>query len=178
MTEPGLETERLLMLPHTLADFADSLALWSDAETARYLGRSPAEEEIWRRLMSCAGSWALLGFGYWVVRERGSGRFVGEVGFADSRRGLGPAFDGAPEIGWTLAPAFRGRGLAGEAIAGALAWNDRRTEGGRTVCMIRSDNAASIRLAERAGYRAFARSTSKGAPVLLFERPPSSPARP
>ena len=172
MTERVLETERLLMQPHRLADFPDSLALWSHPEITRGIGgRSPAEEEVWRRLMSCAGSWALLGFGYWVLRERHGGRFVGEVGFSDSRRGLGPAFDGAPEIGWTLAPAFQGRGLAGEAIAAALGWNDRRTGGGRTVCMIGPDNAASIRLAERAGYRSFARSRFNGAPTLLFERP-------
>jgi RimJ/RimL family protein N-acetyltransferase len=172
MTDPVLETERLIMRPHGLEDFPDSLAMWSDPQIARSIGgRSPAAEEVWRRLMSCAGSWALLGFGYWVVREREGGRFVGEVGFGDSRRGLGPAFDGAPEIGWTLAPAFQGRGLAGEAIAAALAWHDRRTGGGRTVCMIGPDNAASLRLAERAGYRNFARRSFNGAPTLLFERP-------
>lgn len=168
---PVLETERLSMRPHALGDFGDSLALWSDPEITCGIGRVPAREEVWRRLMSSAGSWALLGFGYWVLREPGDGRFVGEVGFAEGRRGLGPAFDSAPEIGWTVAPSFQGRGLAGEAIAAALAWNDRRTGGGRTVCMIGPDNAASIRLAERAGYRAFDRSTFRGAPHLLFERP-------
>jgi hypothetical protein len=117
MTDPVLETERLIMRPHGLEDFPDSLAMWSDAEIARSIGgRSPSEEEVWRRLLSCAGSWALLGFGYWVVREREGGRFVGEVGFGDSRRGLGPAFDDAPQIGWTVAPAF-----------GVAAWPARRS---------------------------------------------------
>lgn len=168
---PTLETERLIMRPHALSDLPDSLALWSDPETTRHLGRPATEEEVWQRLMRYAGFWALLGFGFWVVLEREGGRFVGEVGFGAGRPGLGAAFDGAPEIGWAIMPAAKGRGLAGEAVAAAVAWNDSRTGGGRTVCLIHRDNAPSIRLAERAGYRRYAQSTYKDAPTLLFERP-------
>lgn len=169
---PVLQTERLLLRPHALTDFDDSLSLWSDPATTRHIGGRPSsEEEVWQRLMRYAGYWALLGFGFWVVREREGDRFIGEVGFGDGRRGLGPAFDGAPEIGWATAPALQGRGFATEAVSAALAWNDARTGGGRTVCMIHPDNAASIRVAERAGYRRFAESSFKDAPVLLFERP-------
>lgn len=172
MSGPVLETERLVLRPHVLSDFDDSFSLWSDPETVRHIGGRPAtEEEVWRRLMRYAGFWSLLGFGFWVARERDGRGFVGEVGFGDGRRGLGPAFDGAPEAGWAIAPSFHGRGLAAEATAAALDWNDRRTGGGRTVCLIHPDNAASIRMAERVGFRRFKESRYKDAPTVLFERP-------
>jgi len=170
MTGPVLRTDRLLMHPHGLDDFADSLAFWSDPEATRYIGRPLTEEEAWARLMRHAGFWALLGFGSWVVREREGRRFVGEVGFLDGRRGLGPRVDSAPEIGWGVSPALQGRGYAGEAVAAALAWNDRRTEGGRTVCLVHPENAPSLRIAERAGFRRFAETTLKDVPALLLER--------
>lgn len=166
---PVLETERLVLRPHGLEDFADSLTLWSDPDVTRHIGgRTPAEDEVWSRLMRYAGFWTLLGYGYWVVRERDSGRFVGEVGFGDGRRGLGPAFSDTPEAGWAISPDAQGRGMAQEAVAATLAWADARWR--RTVCLIHPDNAASLRLAERNGFNAFERTTFKDAPTVLFER--------
>jgi len=83
-----LRTARLALAPHTLADFDDSAALWADPEVVRYIGGKPSTEaESWVRLMRCAGSWALLGLGYWVAREAASGRFVG-AGHLGARPGL------------------------------------------------------------------------------------------
>ena len=166
---PVLQTERLVMRPHGLDDFDDCLALWSDARTARFIGGRPsAEDEVWIRLLRYAGGWSLLGFSFWAVREHDGGGFVGEVGLFHGRRGLGPRFDDAPETGWAIAPAMQGRGLAGEALAAALAWADDRWA--RTVCMIDPENAPSLRLAERNGFRPFEEAQFKGAPTVLFER--------
>jgi hypothetical protein len=35
------------------------------------------------------GHWALMGFGYWVIEEKATGEFVGDVGFADFKRFAG-----------------------------------------------------------------------------------------
>jgi RimJ/RimL family protein N-acetyltransferase len=52
-----------------------------------------------------------------------------------------------------------------------LAWGEAHFgQGARTVCMISPDNAPSIRAAQKAGYREFARTTYKGSPTILFER--------
>ena len=151
-------------------DFRDSAALWADPIVTRHIGGRPStEEEVWGRLMRYVGHWAVLGFGYWIVRDK-EGRFVGEVGFADWRRELEPSFDGAPEAGWVLAPAFHGRGYATEAVRAALAWGDERFDGARTVCMIDPHNQPSIRVAEKAGYAQYARTLYKGEPTVLFER--------
>src|SRR4051794_10632439 len=120
---PTLSTERLRLVPPDLAAFAESAALWSDPQVTRHIGGRPSTpEEVWARLMRYVGHWSLLGYGYWCVREKVGGRFVGEVGFADWRRDLEPSFDGAPEAGWALTPAFHGRGYASEAVAAMLAW--------------------------------------------------------
>ena len=53
----------------------------------------------------------------------------------------------------------------------ALAWTDAYRLEPRTVCMISPENAPSVRLAERVGYRPYARADYKGSTVDLYERP-------
>lgn len=169
---PVLQTERLVLQGHTVADFDDCVALWADLDVTRHIsGRASTPEETWARVMRYAGMWALLGFSYWVIRERETGRFVGEAGFADFRREMTPSLDGAPEVGWALATWAHGRGYATEVVRAALAWGDAHLAAPRTVCMISPENAASIRVAEKCGFREFARTTYKGADTILFERP-------
>ena len=59
----------------------------------------------------------------------------------------------------------------GEALEAALAWADAHLRAARTLCMISPDNLASVRLAERVGYRPYRRTTYRDEPVQLFERP-------
>lgn len=168
----SIDTERLTLRVHRLEDFPDSLALWGDPMVTRYIGGRPfKEEEVWQRLLRYAGHWSLLGFGYWVVRERGSGRFVGEAGFANGRRQLEPSFGDAPESGWALAPWAHGKGYATEAVRAVLAWGEARFgPGRRTVCMISPENLPSLRVAAKCGYREYARTTYHDDPTILFER--------
>lgn len=168
---PTIETARLRLRGHRVADFADCAAMWGDAAVARHIGGRPSSaEESWARILRYAGLWPLLGYGYWAVAEKASGRFVGDVGFADFKRDMQPSFDGAPEIGWVLASWAHGQGFATEAVGAAVAWGDRHFGAAPTVCMIDPDNAASIRVAEKCGYREYARATYKGQPAILFRR--------
>jgi RimJ/RimL family protein N-acetyltransferase len=168
---PTLTTERLVLTGHTLEDFDESAAMWADPVVTRHIGGRPfTGEEVWARLMRYAGHWALKGYGYWLVREREGGRFVGEVGFADWRRELDPPFDGAPEAGWVLAPWSHGQGFGGQAVAAISAWGDAHFAGARTVCMIDPENQASLRLAARAGYAEYARTAYHGSATVLLER--------
>jgi RimJ/RimL family protein N-acetyltransferase len=167
----AIDTERLTLRRHERVDFRESAALWGDPEVTRYIGGKPlTEEEVWSRLLRHIGHWSLLGFGCWVVREKASGRFVGEVGFADLKRALDPAFDGAPEAGWVLASWSHGRGYATESVRAVIDWGLRHLGPVRTVCLIDDENVRSIRVAEKCGYREYARTTYKGNPVILFER--------
>jgi RimJ/RimL family protein N-acetyltransferase len=169
---PVLETERLTLRGHTLADFDECATMWGDPLVTRHIsGRPSTEEEVWARVLRYAGLWALLGYGYWAVRERQSGRFVGDVGLADFRREVTPPLGDAPEAGWVLAPWAHGRGFATEAVRAVLSWADTHLAVPRTVCLINHENAASIHVAEKCGFRELTRGTYKGEETIICERP-------
>ena len=145
--------------------------MWSDPAVTRYIGGAPSSRaEAWSRLLRYGGLWPLLGYGYWRIAETASGRFVGEAGAADFHRDLTPPF-GDPETGWALATWAHGRGFALEAMTAVLKWIDHHLEAPRTVCMIDADNAPSLRLAAKLGYRQYAVGRYKAQAPLLFERP-------
>lgn len=167
----SIRTERLVMAKHTLDDFEDCRKLWGDPKVARYISGEPLSvEAAWAKFLRSVGHWATLHFGYWVVREKSTGLFVGEVGFGDFKRSITPAFNNTPEIGWVLMPAFHGVGYAAEAVGAALAWGDQHLPSTRTVCLIDPDNVASIRLANKMGYREFDRASYQDEINILFER--------
>ncbi len=172
MTARSFTTERLALRPHVAEDFPASLLLWSDPEVTRHIGgRSFGGEEVWARVLRYIGHWDALGYGYWVVTERAGGRFVGEVGFADHRRDMRPAL-AEPEAGWALLPAASGRGYATEALAGALAWADAAMRWPGTACIIAPENAASVRVARKAGFRLRGAAAYRGGTVEVYERGP------
>jgi RimJ/RimL family protein N-acetyltransferase len=168
---PAIDTERLQLRGFELSDLADSVALWGDPRVTRHIGGRPfTAEEVWGRFLRHLGHWRLLGYGYWVVRERGTGAFVGEIGLADLHREIEPALGDRPEAGWVLSPAAQGRGFAREAVQAVLDWADVRFPGQQLVCLIDPDNAASIRVAERCGFRRAHATSYHGDPALIFER--------
>ncbi len=144
--------------------------MWSDPAVTRYIGQPSTQSQAWGRILTFAGLWPVLGYGYWAIEEKRTGRFVGDVGFADFHRGIAASMAGVPEAGWVLAPAFQGRGYATEAARAAVAWADARFAWPRTVCMIHAENAPSIRVAEKCGYREFERSRFADQPSIFFER--------
>ena len=166
-----LTTPRLTLTPVAVGDMDDLIALWADADFTRHImGRALSEEEVWFRLLRDLGHWQAKGYGNWSIRETDSGAYVGSVGVLDYRREMDPPFD-APELGWGVAPAFQGQGLAQEALQAALQWTDAYRLEPRSVCMISPDNVPSVKLAERVGYRPYAKVDYKGSTVTLFERP-------
>jgi len=168
---PEVQTARLSFYRPSAADFADKVALWGDAETTRFIGGKPkSASETWSRLVFSVGHWAIFGFGFWLVRETATGRYVGEVGFKHPQPDVGAAEDLIPEIGWVLAPWAKGQGFATEAARGALAWGEARFAWPRTACLMDADNRGSRRVAEKCGYVLCARIDYGGTPSLVMSR--------
>jgi RimJ/RimL family protein N-acetyltransferase len=169
--EVRVETDRLVLRVLRLADFDDYLAVAADPDTFKYSHRGGmSSDEAWTRLLRQIGHWNAMGWGLFAVEEKATGRFVGEVGLGDFRRGIGDDFDGVPEAGCTIAKWAQGLGYATEAMQGALDWIESRLSPSRTVCLVHSENRKSIRVAEKLGYRPFARRTYRGFESILFER--------
>lgn len=168
---PVLETARLRLRAHHPDDHGACAALWADPDVTRHIGGRPfTAEETWRRMLASLGLWSMLGYGYWAVEEKASGRYVGDVGFADFRRDIDPSLLGMLEFGWVLSPAVHGRGYASEAVAAAMAWASAELPQMRAVCVIAPGNLASIRVAEKAGFREWRRTVYHGEPTIVFAR--------
>jgi RimJ/RimL family protein N-acetyltransferase len=169
---PVIETERLRLRPHQADDLADCVAMWSDPAVVRYtIGDPSPPQRTWIRILAYRGHWALLSYGYWAVEEKTSGRYVGELGFADFKRDIVPSIEGMPELGWALLPQFHGKGYATEALRAAVAWGDHHFVQSRTVCIIHRDNHRSFRLAEKLGYKAIFSATGGGESNTILARP-------
>ncbi len=169
----AIDTERLTMRCPRLEDFEEALAMWADPQVTRYItGKPSTREEMWARLLRYVGHWHLLGFGFWVVREKSTGRFVGEVGLADFHRDIEPPFGKSKEAGWVLAPWAHGKGYATEAVRAALRWAEDRFGPERVVCIMDPGNEASLKVAHKCGFREFARGTLRGEPTRMLERVP------
>ncbi len=168
---PTLKTSRLVLRPLGLGDLEDYTAFWQDAEVVRYISARPfTREESWKRLLLITGHWRLLGFGFFAIEERSSGRFIGEAGFQEMRRELRPSIEGTLETGWGILPAYQGRGYATEAIEAALAWAEVALPAPRYSCIIHPDNRASLRLAARLRFVEQTPADYLGKPVLILRR--------
>jgi len=162
----SIKTKRLILDPATLDDFQDIHALWNDPATLVFLGDPSTEEEAWSRLLKYIGHWSAFGFGFWMLREATTGRYVGEAGLAYHKRNLGSD----PEAGWALAGAGQGKGYAREALAAIFSWADVHLSAARTICLVDPANLASVRLAESIGFQKASETDLRGKRVILFER--------
>jgi len=167
---PLLETNRLLLTPHVVDDFASLAARWADPEVTRHIGKPSTPRESWERLLRYRGLWPLLGYGIWAVREKDTGRYAGDVGFADLHREIEPSIDGIPETGWVLSPWAHGKGYASEALNAALGWLEREVKCDRAVCLIAPENLPSKRVAEKAGFGNPLMVQFNGSECLLYTR--------
>lgn len=170
-TAPTLETERTILRAHVLDDFDAYAQMWANPAVCRFIGgKARTREESWMRFLRHAGSWSLIGYGYWAIQDKTTGRFIGEAGFHDMKRDIKPSLEGIPEAGWVLAPDAQGKGLASEVVGRVLGWADETAGKTRTVCIIDPENEGSINVASKVGYKEVLRTTYHDAPTILFER--------
>lgn len=171
---PRVETERLILRGHTLEDFPSYARMWASPVVTRFIGGVPlSEEDSWAKFMRVAGHWALLGHGFWAIEEKVSGKRIGEAGILSVKREIEPSFHGVPELGWGLDPEVHGKGYATEAGHAILKWGEEKFGRVRMVCIIDPENTPSLGVAERLGFKPYARTTYKGDAIVLLERFPS-----
>ena len=155
MLHPSVETERLLLRPWRPAEDLDALAaLNADPAVMRWVApnRPLSRAESAGLLDRIVGHWDDHGFGLWAVVPREDAALC--VGFA----GLAipsflPAVLPAVEVGWRLAPAWWGRGLATEAARASVAFGFERLGLRTIVSIIDPRNERSLRVAEKLGMR-------------------------
>lgn len=175
-TAPILETARLKLRRHEVADLEACAAMWGDMAIARFIGGKPfTREEVWSRILRYAGHWTLKGYGFWAVEEKSTGDFIGEMGLADFKRDIDPPLGDGPEAGWALRAASHGKGYAEEGLGAVLAWSDARFPGKTISCLIDTDNDRSAKLALKCGFKPIREVNYKGAAGVIYARPSPSP---
>lgn len=150
---PLLHSERLTLRAHQLTDLDPASAMWGNPNVVRHIGGAPrSRAEVWTTIQRSFGCWHLLGFGFWVITDRTTGEFFGEIGFLEGLRDITPSHIGTPEAGWCLTETAWGKGYASEALALVVAWADEQLSSQETICIIDTDNLASARVANKNGY--------------------------
>jgi RimJ/RimL family protein N-acetyltransferase len=167
---PIIETERLRLRHHSKDDWGNLVAMWSDPKVFQYIGgKAFSSQQTWGRLLSCIGHWSVMHYGYWLVEEKLTGSFVGQIGFANQKRGI-PEIEDLPELGWVLASHAHGRGFATEGVRGALQWGDAHIKSMTSACIISPENLASIKVAQKFNFHEVSPVTYQENPTLVFLR--------
>lgn len=172
-TAPLIVTDRLELWRPCAADREGLFRVVEPEPVRRFLGGRPATPmDEAARMFRNAGSWALFGYGTFVLRARGGAEIVGVAGVFHSWRGFGKGLDDVPEAGWILREDQWGKGLAGEAMRAALGWFDAEHGPRRVACMIEDGHDASLSLAEKLGFVRYDRHRPEGAEreLVLLER--------
>ena len=173
---PALTTERLELWKPQPDDLSDLYDLTRDEETRRFLGGiEPSEMDSFARLLRNAGSWALWGYGVFMVRRKGEAQIVATCGVFRSHRGFGwsQGLDNVAEAGWIVHRDAWGQGVAREAMQAALEWFDAEHGPQRVACMIEEGHAVSDRLAGKLGFVPYGRhQPDEGRALVQYERTP------
>lgn len=141
---PTLTTDRLTLRGARRGDF-DAFAAMLATDRATYMGGPFDRSGAWGFFVSALASWPLDGFGAWMVMDRATDTFLGDVGV------IQPIRFPEPELGWTLTADAEGKGYAFEAANAALDWYWANTIADSVVSYIDPANTRSRTLAEKLG---------------------------
>ncbi len=139
---PTLQTERLALRPFDHGDLGE-IAAWEEIAAAQNPGAAAQEF-----LDYCLREYRERGIGPWAIRSKEKGSIVGNCGFPDinfkEHRG---------EVNCYIAPPYRSRGLATEALILLFAFGFEGIGLARIQARVALDNFSSQRLAEKAGMK-------------------------
>lgn len=144
-----VETGRLRLVPLVVEHAQEMAAVLGDPALHRFTGgaplSAPALRARYERLVAGSPDPAVTWWN-WVIRLRADGCLAGTVQATLTGTGEGRT----AEVAWVTGTPWQGRGIAGEAARGLVAWLTGR--GVRTVVAhVRPDHHASAAVATAAG---------------------------
>jgi RimJ/RimL family protein N-acetyltransferase len=143
-----LETERVTLRCFDESDAAFVLELLNDPAWLANIGdrnvRTLEEARTWIE-QKLVASYRQNAFGLWAMQRRDDDALLGMCGLL--QRDALPELD----VGYALAPAFRGLGYAREAVQGCLAYARSHLGRRRVFALVAPHNQPSIRLLQAVG---------------------------
>lgn len=145
-----IETERLILRHFHAFDGEAMDQVFGDAEVMRFGPGVQSQAQVRDWLRECQENYSRLGFGPWAVVSKSQREVIGYCGLFHF-----PDLDGQAEIeiGYRLARSVWGQGYATEAVIAVREYGFNILGLKRLVALIDPQNAASIRVAEKAGMR-------------------------
>ena len=141
-----LETKRLHLREFQESDWDDLAAMFSEEECVKYTIKTTLTKwQTWRTLAAYIGHWQLRGYGPYAVVEKETNRMIGPVGL------WYPGDWPEPEIKWSLAKEFWGKGYASEAAIAVKEMAFRVLKRDRLISLILPQNEKSKNLAKKIG---------------------------
>ena len=172
---PVLETPRLYLATWRPDDWREFQAIAGDPRVMVYIGDGlPWSEERTRQWV--AGQIRAMeerGFCLWKVLDKTTGCIIGQCGlkpWKHPERGTQEI-----EIGWWLAPAFWGMGLATEAARAALDYAHRVLGLDRIVAIAYEENRASLHIMDKLGFHFEERFEENGRDAVIYRSAPMRP---
>lgn len=147
-----VETARLLLEPIRAEHAVELIPILLDERVAVWFKAPedpmPVPDDVIASTNRKAVDWTSRGIGYWLMRDRHTGEAVG-------RGGLQYTLDTGVEeleVGWAVAPARWGRGLATEMADAAIAYAWEELDLDQLITFTITNNTASRRVMEKTGF--------------------------
>jgi len=160
------ETSRLILRKFNESDVEPLLSILGDPEVMRFSIKGPAtREDIQTKyLPSCLKRYSRDGLGQWAVVRKSDGICIGECGICAQE------IDGQREfeISYRMRRDCWGLGLATEAARACRDYGFKQAGLHRLISIIESENAASIRVAEKMGMTLAKSASFHNIPVLIY----------
>jgi [ribosomal protein S5]-alanine N-acetyltransferase len=159
-----LETDRLRFATWSKEDWKEFQKIATDPLVVRYLGTGDPwpDERVQEFVNRQCENWEKFGICLWRVLPKEGDSLIGICGLQHLPGGQ------EVEIGWWLAPAYWGKGLATEAARHALAYGFEVSHLERIVAIAQAANRDSLRVMEKIGMRFEREALHKGIRVVLY----------
>jgi glyoxylase I family protein len=146
MSEPVLRTPRLTLRPIRMSDAHALFPLFADRQSMEHWSHAPLMhiEQMQTRIAHNLPPQAKPGFSFAITRD--GERALGWINFYNESNAVAG-------LGYILAPQERGQGFASEAVEAMLAHGFETLKMHRIYLDIDPQNARSLAVAERAGFR-------------------------
>lgn len=143
-----IETARLYLRQFTSKDIDDLYAIYSNSEVMKYITQGIRNrEETAADLFDIIADWEKHGFGLWAIVDPETNRLIGDGGlrFLDNTSEV--------EVGYLLAKAYWGKGLATEIAAASIKYGFEVLQLDKIVAVADPKNIASRRVMEKVGMK-------------------------
>lgn len=129
-------------------DFTELCLMHSNPSVMATLGGVRSDDETIRFMREKMAHWQSYGFGYWIFREKISGRFVGRGGIQHIDVGGNQEI----EIGYSVVTDYWGQGMATEMAESLVAISFEQLAQTEIVCFTLSNNLPSQRVMQKVGF--------------------------